>query len=298
MASAVAVQAPARTGGIHAPDEIHVITPRPQGVFAAIHEAWERRALIWWFGLKFAERLWANTRLGWWWLPLRPLLSVVPRAIVFGGILKAPSNGIPYLLFYVVGLSAWDMFYRGWYIGTRCLQMSSRYLKRMYLPRLIPLIASAASGIVEYLLYTGFGVFVVLYYVIFKHQFPLKLGLNTLLLPASILLILGMAWSLSSWTSPFGVRGRDARWTVRAILHFWNLLTPVIYPLSAVPAEFKTIAEINPMTAPMEMIREAVFDKGDITTTSLASTIGTIAIVGSLGLVFFTRSETKALDDA
>ncbi len=272
-----------------------MISARPPGVLARLREVWVFRSLTWWFGLKFAERLWTNTRLGWWWLPLRPVLATVPRALIFGGILKAPSNGTPYLLFFLVGNSAWDLFYRTWYIGTRSMQMSSRYLKRMYLPRMVPLVASAGSGLVEYLLYSAFAVIVVVYYTIHS-GWPLRLGLNTLLLPFGLILILGVGWSLSLWTAPFGAHGRDARWTVRAIMHIWLLLTPVIYPLSAVPEPYRNVAEFNPLTAPMEMVRDAMFGNGDVTGLSIGVTIAMILVVGSLGLRFFNRSEALALD--
>lgn len=252
--------------------------------------------MVVWFGRAVVERMYANTRLGWWWLPLRPILSVVPRALIFGGVLKAPSNGTPYLLFFLIGTAAWEVFFRGWYIGTRSMQMFARYLKRMYLPRMIPLVASSASGLAEFVLYAGFGVFVVAYYTIHDHSFPLHLGVHTLLLPVAVIMIVALGLSLSLWTSVPGMHGRDTRWGVRAVLHVWLLLTPVIYPLSAVPASFKTAAECNPMTTPMEMVRKAVLGRGEVTLTGLVVTLGTIAVVGSLGLIFFNRSEATSVD--
>jgi lipopolysaccharide transport system permease protein len=80
------------------------------------------------------------------------------------------------------------------------------------------------------------------------------------------------------------------------VLNLWMLLTPVIYPLSAVPEQVKTAAELNPMTAPMEMVRDAVFDNGDVTSTSLLASLGAVAVIGTFGLMFFSRSEKTALD--
>jgi lipopolysaccharide transport system permease protein len=292
----VAVLTPTRPAAVHAPDEVHVISPRPPGVVARLREVWARPGLVWWFAKKFGERLWANTLLGWWWLPLRPLAATLPRALIFGGILKAPSNGTPYLLFFLVGNGAWEMFYRNWYVGTRSMQMAGRFLKRMYLPRLVPLVASCSSGLLEFALYGVFGVFVVIYYTIHDGAFPLRLGINTLLLPAGLILILLLGWSLCLYTAVFGTHGRDTRFAVRSVLHVWMLLTPVIYPLSAVPAQFKTVAECNPMSMPMEMVRDGLFHNGDITALGLAVTIGTIVVVGFFGLRFFNRSEAMALD--
>jgi lipopolysaccharide transport system permease protein len=292
----VSLATPSKPVTIHAPDEIRRLSARRIGPRARFAELWSSRRLVLWFGRRFIERMYANTLLGWWWVPLRPLLSIVPRAVVFGGILKAPSNGAPYLLFFLVGVAVWGIVDRGWYFGTRSLQVSARYLKRMYIPRLAPLMASVAPALTEFVLYTVFGALVVAYYTVFRDGFPLDLGLNTLLFPPAVLITCAIVLSLSSWTSIFGAHGRDARWTVRAVLHFWMLFTPVIYPLSAVPEKFKTIAELNPMTAPMEMARKAVFNTGDVTTLSVAVSLGFILVVGTLGLMFFSRSGATALD--
>jgi lipopolysaccharide transport system permease protein len=280
----------------NAPDEVRVLSARELGPVARVRELWIHRSLIVWFFRKFVERMYTNTALGWWWLPLRPLLAVVPRALIFGGVLNAPSNGTPYLMFFLVGLAGWELFYRTWYIGTRCFQMSARYLKRMNIPRLVPLVASPAMGIVEFVLYGVFALFVVAYYAIFEGTVPLALGLNTLLLPLALLTIIALGLSLSLWTSIPGARGRDTRWSVRSVLGVWMLLTPVIYPLSAVPHGVRTAAELNPMSAPMEMVREAVFGNGEVTATGLLATAGATALIGTLGLMFFSRSEKTALD--
>ncbi len=276
--------------------EVRISSARGIGPLARARELWDSRHLVVWFGRKFVERMYTNTKLGMWWLPLRPLLAIVPRALIFGGVLNAPSNGTPYLLFFLVGLSAWMVVDRGWYMGTRSLQMSARYLKRMYLPRLAPLVASVAPALLDFALYAGFGALAVAYFTVFDGGFPLELGVHTLLLPAALALLLALVIALSAWTAVFGARGRDARFTVRAVLGVWMLLTPVIYPLSAVPSGYRTAAELNPLTAPMEMVREAVFHNGDVTTLGLSVSVGFIAVVGALGLAFFARSEATAMD--
>jgi lipopolysaccharide transport system permease protein len=182
-------------------------------------------------------------------------------------------------------------------MGTRSLQMSAKYLTRMYLPRLVPLVASIAPTLVEFALYGAFVGIVVGYETGFGGGFPLELGVDTLLLPLSLLLIALIATSLSLWTAVYGARGRDARWSVRAVLNVWLLLTPVIYPLSAVPAGYRTAAELNPVTAPMEMLRRALFGVGDVTALGVGVCAGFILVVGGLGLLFFGRHEANALDN-
>jgi lipopolysaccharide transport system permease protein len=291
----VAVRVPDRRIAVHAPGEVRILTNRPPGLLARLRELWVSRSLVRWFSQNFIARFYANTWLGWWWIPLRPILAVLPRAVIFGGVLKAPSNDVPYLLFFLVGISAWDMFHRTWYWSTRCLELNRRILGRMYLPRLAIFSASAAPGLVEYAVYIAFGAIVVGYYTI-TSGFPLHLGANTLWLPLGLLLVLGVSLSLGLWTSVLGAQARDVRWVVRIVMSVWFLFTPVIYPLSAVPATFRALAQVNPLTAPMEMMREALFRAGDVTLTGVAISVAFILVVAVSGLVWFNRSESAALD--
>jgi lipopolysaccharide transport system permease protein len=196
----------------------------------------------------------------------------------------------------VVGFGTWQVLGRGWYFATRCVEISRRYLRRMYLPRLTLLVASPFPALLLYLVYCALAGLAVGYYTIFEHDFPLRLGLNTLLLPAGLLMVVGLVLCLGLWTSVLGAQARDVRWTVRSITGVWYLFSPVIYPLSALPGGFKTAAQFNPMTAPMEMVRQALFSTGEVTLTAVAVTVGAIAVVSFFGLIFFSKSEAAALD--
>jgi ABC-type polysaccharide/polyol phosphate export permease len=107
---------------------------------------------------------------------------------------------------------------------------------------------------------------------------------------------LALGISIALWTSVLNARARDVRFTMAFVLGFWFFLTPIIYPLSKVPAAFQTIASLNPMTAPIEMVRIGLFDIGQVPLVAICSTVATILIVGGGGLWFFMRSERLALD--
>jgi lipopolysaccharide transport system permease protein len=236
--------------------DVRVIERREPGVIHRVGEFWRYRRLIPWFGQQMMMKLYQRTWLGWVWIPLRPMIQVSSSAFVFGGLLGVNSGSVPYLLFFLLTTAMWDLFSFTLLWGTRSIEMGRRVLRIMYVPRL-----TALSGCLV-MSCTIFGIYVV----------------------------------MGAFTSPIAVRARDVRFVVGFGLGFWMSLSPVIYPLSTVPEHYRTIIELNPMTAPLELFRIGVFDEGQVTTLSLASSLIVTAVVLVLGLRYFNRAETKALD--
>jgi len=274
-----------------------VIGPRAAGPRARVSELWQRRTLIVFFGRRMLEKRYARTILGWIWLPLRPVLAVGSAAFLFGGVLRVPSDGVPYILFLLVGLSSWLLFSNTAYWSTRSLELSRSLLRRMYVPRLTVLIASAAPPVVDFVIYVIIAGIAFACYAVADGRLYLELGPATPLALLGLVLLLLMAFSIGVWTSVVATHARDVRFTLRYILGFWQFVTPVVFPLSAVPPGYRTVVVLNPATAPMQMVRRGLLGIGEIPTTSLLVTAGTLILFGAMGLRFFLRSEALALDN-
>lgn len=273
-----------------------VIEPRRPGAAHAAAELWRSRRLIGWFGKRLLEKRYQRTWLGWAWLPLRPVLDVVARAFVFGSILSVPSDGVPYLLFFLIGMSAWNLFDESVFWSARALELNRRVLRRLYVPRLTMLVGSLAIGAIDYLIYIIMAALAVTYYLLADGTTYLDLGTNTLATFAGLALIVLLAQSFGLWLSVLGAQARDVRFVLRYILGFWFFLTPVIYPLAAVPENLRWLAAVNPVTAPVEMVKYGVLGTGGIPMEALAVTVGFIVVVATAGLVFFRHSEAAAVD--
>jgi lipopolysaccharide transport system permease protein len=122
-------------------------------------------------------------------------------------------------------------------------------------------------------------------------------GPGLLISVAALVLTFALCAAIGLFTSVYGAQARDVRFSLNYAMGFWYFFTPVLYPLSTVPSSYRTLMELNPMTAPMEMFRNGIFGTGGVPMLGLAATIVTIVVVGSLGLRFFIRSEAAALDN-
>jgi lipopolysaccharide transport system permease protein len=275
---------------------LRVLEARRPGMLERLRELWRARRLTRYFAVRYVRKGYQRTWLGWVWLPLRPILGVGSRVLVFGGLLKAPSEGKPYLLFFLVGTSAWQLFDATAYFATRSIDLNKRVLTRTYVPRLTALVGAVAPGAVDFALYFALALGVSVYYRITTGSFGLELGIRTLLAPAGLALMALLALGIGLWLAPFAAQARDVRWGLRYMLSFWYFLTPVIYPLSTVPEKYRTLVELNPLTAPVQMVRAGTLNVGGVPTLALAVTIGTIVVVIAGGLRLFGRAESAAVD--
>lgn len=275
---------------------VRIITPRQPGIIERAREFWAYRKLTVYFGRRLLEKLYRRTWLGWWWIPLRPVISIGSRVFVFGGLLGVPSGGVPYLLFFIVGLTGWQLFSYTLFWATRSVEQGQGVLRRVYVPRVTCLLGSLVPSGVNFVLYVLIGAIVTGYYAIVDGQFYVHLDARAPLVLAGIVLCVAIALSIGLWTSIYGAQARDVRFGVNYGLSFWFFLTPVIYPLSEVPEDLSAVANLNPITAPLEMIRLGLFGFGQVTGSGLLSTALAIVVVGGSGLWFFNRSEAAALD--
>jgi lipopolysaccharide transport system permease protein len=111
---------------------------------------------------------------------------------------------------------------------------------------------------------------------------------------AALALALLFALAISLFTSIWGEKARDMRFALGQILSIWYLLTPILYPLSQVPAEYRGWMLLNPMAIIVETFKWALFGIGNFYPRELGFTAGGILILLITGLLFFTRSEARA----
>jgi len=273
-----------------------VIEPRQHGSGVRLRELWTSRKLLRFFARRALEKRYARTVLGKAWLIIRPALDVGSKALIFGGLLQAPSNGVPYVLFFVCGMGIWHLFDRSVYWATRGMELNRSLLKKLYFPRILLPIASAVPGFVEFAVYVGFMALALAGYALVDGTLYLQLGPDLLAVLGAMALAILLALGLGLWTSVLGARTRDVRFSLRYGLGFWFFLTPVIYPISDVPPPYDTIAMVNPMAPVVELFRFGLIDAGEVLPGGLVYCSVLVLVVLVSGLWFFSRAEAAAVD--
>jgi lipopolysaccharide transport system permease protein len=103
---------------------------------------------------------------------------------------------------------------------------------------------------------------------------------------------LGFGIIISSLTTKY----RDLRFLVQFGVQLLMYATPVIYPVSSIPARFQPLIQANPMTPIVEAFRYAFLGAGSFNPLNLLYSFGFMVVVVIIGTVIFNRVEATFMD--
>jgi lipopolysaccharide transport system permease protein len=275
-----------------------VIRPYRLGVGEMLRESWRQRALMPRIGIRATVKGYSSTRLGRTWLVLRPTLSIFAMSLLFGAVLDAPSNGVPYALFLLAGMFGWMSFERFVFWATRSFNVYRRLAANLRFPLLLVPTASAVPAAIELSVIAGLTLITALVFWATDGTMYLDAGPESVLVVAGLALSVGLAWGLGLWLSVLNAMARDVRLSLRYVLMVWMYVTPVIYPVSALPEGWRFLATINPVAAPVELIKEGLLGAGNVELDAILVSIGVTLVACVSGLWFFARVAPIALGRA
>lgn len=245
--------------------------------------------------LKAVRRRYRRTLLGWPWLVLRPLAGALAGALLFAGVLGVETGAVPYLLFFTVGLAAWSIVNVGLMWVTRSLEVNRRLLRTTYFPRLLLPLSHLAPALLEFAVFCAVALAVGAYYAA-SGQYSLPSAAGAPLVVGAVAYGCLLVLAIGLWTSVLGARNRDLRFSLGYITQAWLFVTPVIYPLAAVPESWQTLVSLNPATLLVVAFRDGALGTDELQPVMVLSGAAFLVPVLLGGLWFFTRSTVTALD--
>ncbi len=267
-----------------------------EGLGTRLREVWRYRRVLAFFSLKSIQSLYAKTRLGMPWLFIRPLFPLIVGSFVFGTVMKVSSGAVPYFIFFAAGQLAWSFFDGPLIRGSRGIDVNRELLRKLYIPRVLLPLGQVSAGLVEPAIVGAVLAGSFVYYRVVDGVWYTQGGWGMLRTPLAALLILAFALSLSLWTSVWQARARDVRFALRYVVGFWLYFTPVIYPLSMVPADLQWLAHLNPLTAPVELFKWGILPGTTASWPWVGYSAAVTLAVFAGGIWHFTRSESATLD--
>ena len=265
------------------------ITP-PSGWFdLGLAELWQYRELLYFFVWKDLKVRYKQTAIGAAWAVLQPFLTMAVFSLFFGKLAKIPSYGLPYPIFYYSALLPWMYFSYSLQNSTSIVVEQQRVITKVYFPRLVLPLSAVLSGLVDFAI--SFGVFLgmMAYYRILP-------GRAFLWFPCFLLLSLLTALGVGLWLSAMNAIYRDVRYVLPFLVQFWMFASPVAYPSSIVPAKWRGLYGLNPMTGVIEGFRWALTGRGEPPSILLAASTAMVLLVLCGGLVYFRRMEGTVAD--
>lgn len=257
---------------------------RPIG-FAAL---WRYRELIWVLVERDIKVRYKQTVLGFAWAIIQPLMLMLVFSIFFGHLAKMPTDGLPYPIFVYAGLLPWTFFANAITSSAGSLVTSSNLVSKVYFPRLIIPIASAGSGLADFAVATVVLLVMMLWYGI---GWGPNLLLAPLLVAGTAFIALGVGIALAALTVTY----RDFRYVVAFLVQFWMFATPVVYPASLVPPEWRWLLFLNPMAGFIEGFR-AAFLGLPFDWPAMAISLAVAIALFLVGAAYFEKVERRFAD--
>ncbi|MCL5797601.1 MAG: ABC transporter permease [Patescibacteria group bacterium] len=226
--------------------------------------------------------------LGFLWIIIYPLFTAIILNIVFGMVVKVPTNKIPYFPFVLSGLIFWNFFQQGLSLAKDSFIWNrDLVLKTVFDKEVLP-VSYCLSKMPDFIV--NFAI-LLLFYVISGYHIKLVLFLVLILIIPIFLFSAGISLIVSLLNAIF----RDFGRIIELVIMMLFYVTPIIYPSSIIPTNLKSLIMLNPLSQVIVFTRELFFSnivRLDLFMTSLLFSL-TFFI---LGIIFFRKFEKKMVD--
>lgn len=266
-----------------------VIQPSKRFISINFKELWNYRELLYFLVWRDIKVRYKQTLLGAGWAIFRPIISMVVFTFVFNKLAGFSSIGVPYALFTLSGILAWNFFSDGITGASQSLITNTNLISKIYFPRLLIPASAVLRGMVDFgiafLIYLGF----MAYYSFAPNKFML---LFPLVVTWGIVASLGLGF----WFTAIGVKYRDVAQALPFIVQLLFWVTPVGYSSAKVPVKLQPFYWLNPMTGVVEGFRLTLLGKAFIPTNLLIISLVVCLLIFITGLLNFKRMEKEFAD--
>lgn len=257
---------------------------------------WTQRELIWQFTKREVQSRYKGSALGLVWSFVTPLLMLAIYTFVFSIIFKArwgnelsDSSQSGFALTLFTGLIAFGVFSESVVRAPGLIISNPNYVKKVVFPLEILSVSVLGSALVNSL----FSLVILLAAaLIFQGFIPWTLVFLPLMYLPLILLCLGLSWFLAS----LGVFVRDVGQLIGVAVQVLFFMTPIFYPISAIPANLQFILYLNPLTFIVNHFRRVILwgqmpDWGEFVIVTLGTGVTCL-----LGYIWFMKSKKTFAD--
>ncbi len=266
-----------------------IIEPSKGWVPLRLRELWEYRELLYFLVWRDIKVRYKQTVLGAAWAIIQPFFTMVVFSVFFGSLAKIPSDGIPYPIFVYCALLPWQLFAYALTQSSNSLVANQNLITKVYFPRLIAPMSSVLAGLMDFAIAFVILIGMMLFYGI-------RPTLAILTLPFFVFFAIAAALAVGLWLSALNVQYRDVAYTIPFLTQFWLFATPIAYPSSLVPEQWRALYGLNPMAGVVEGFRWALLGSNTPSVGLLLVSVVVVVLLFISGLYYFRRMEKTYAD--
>lgn len=232
-------------------NEHKIITPETDTLAVYLRKVWRYRTLIGTFALRDIRIKYAQTFFGVGWSILQPLAALLVYSAFFMFVIKIPHGETHYVLFLLSGLALWSLFTYILGQGMYVLQSQHDVIKKMAFPKIILPFAKVWVGLVEF--GVSFGLLILAWAIWGKMP-----DWRILLLPVPVLGVILFSLAVTLLLISVSIKRRDLLHLGPFLMYFGIWVTPVFYPVSLLPEQYKEWIYLNPVAAMIDFFRWSI----------------------------------------
>ena len=234
-----------------------------------------------------------QTVIGVAWAVIRPLLTILIGAGIFGGLAQLPSDGVPYSVMVCAGTLPWYFFSSALSESAGSLVGNANLISKIYFPRLI----LPASAVVVAFVDFAISMLILVGLMAWYHMWPTW---RLLTLPLFIVLAFLSAMGPGLLFTALNVKYRDFRYIIPFVVQFGLYVSPVFYSTTAIQEKYgdlgRTIVALNPVVGVIDGFRWAICGTTEIHWESFALSTVLSVIFLAVGVWYFRKTEKTFAD--
>ena len=239
--------------------------------------------------------IYKQTVMGFTWALIRPVFSMIVFSVIFGGLAKVPSDGIPYPIFSYTALIPWTYFASAMTSSTQSLISGRNIFTKVYFPRLVIPLVPVLSKLVDFCIS-----FVILFIMMIWYK--IVPSSNILFLPYLVLLMMMTASGIGMWLSAMAIQYRDIPQGINFLSQLFMYAAPVVWPVSLIAEKFGDNAVylygLYPMAGVIEGFRSALVSSNPMPWALIASGTFSAILLFISGAFYFRQKERIFADVA
>ena len=251
-------------------------------------DLWHFRELLYFLAYRDILVRYKQTVIGVAWALLRPALTMLVF-VAFRRMTKQVSVGAPDAIFVYSALLPWQFFSISLTEASGSLIGNANLISKIYFPRLLIPAGAVVTSLADFAVTIGLLGLLMLWY-----QF--SPSWHILLLVPLTLLTFALSFGAGLLLAALNVEYRDFRYVVPFIVQFGLFVSPIAFPTSSVPENWRLVYALNPVAGIIDGFRWAILRDVTFDPRTLAISVGMTALFLWLGIWYFRRTERGFAD--
>jgi lipopolysaccharide transport system permease protein len=271
--------------GTPAKPDVKLITPPARWPGLGLGEMWRARRVLWVLSQRQFKARYSNMVLGVLWVLLEPLMLTIIITVFMGLVMgRGERLGLPFPVFLFAAFVVWRPFTKVVNAGGASIKANAVFVERIYLPRAFLPLSDALVSVVDL-------AFMALAFSLLIMLFGITPGMGLLVWPIALVVMYAFGLGAAFFSAAVGMSFPDIDFIRPLLVRAWFWMSPILYPSTMVPEEWRNLYYLNPMVLVIDATRWAFTQTPSPPLQEWIIGASSAGVVLVFGYVYFRRRD-------